>query len=72
MLALYMDGRFDFDNYTFRLLKLSELFCILMSLEDHVRIGGRLLRGVSDGKQYNRQDRKGEYIEQQLHKRYGT
>ena len=49
MLALYMDGRFDFDNYTFRLLKLSELFCILMSLEDHVCIGGRLLRGVSDG-----------------------
>lgn len=49
MLAIYMDGRFDFDNYTFRLLKLSELFCILLSLEDHVCIGGRLLRGVSEG-----------------------
>ena len=49
MLAIYMDGRFDFGNYTFRLLKLSELFCILLSLEEHVCIGGRLLRGVSDG-----------------------
>lgn len=50
MLDSYMQpGQFDFNNYTFKLLKLSELFCILLSLEDHVCIGGRLLRGVSGG-----------------------
>lgn len=49
MLAQYMEsGNFDFNNYTFKILKLSELFCVILSLEEHVCVGGRLLRGATD------------------------